>query len=183
MNHTVARSTLAGALLACTAQVALVPSALPAAAQPAPPAGWPAYLRYDLVPKWISWDKNTGKVTISWPPNDGCVAAPVQVTLPPGTLIDRFGSEGGSFFYPKGERFRARAAPYVCRNMDYRVYKVLKPLPVKQCKAAPWFGEPGGALQMQTAEPAYKLVASGAILAETYTVGGSNGPYPQCGGP
>jgi hypothetical protein len=146
-----------------------------------PPAGWPANLRWDLVPKWISWADN--KANISWPPNDGCAAAPTTTALPAGTLIDRFGSEGGTFFSPKGESFGSRAVPYVCQNMDYRVYRVLKPLPVKTCKAAPWFGDPGGATQEQTADPAYKLVAAGAIVAVSYDVGGSSGPHPQCGRP
>lgn len=146
-----------------------------------PPAGWPVNLRWDLVPKWIQWADN--KATISWPPNDGCAAAPTTTTLPVGALIDRFGSEGGTFFSPKGESFASRAVPYVCRQMDYRVYRVLKPLPVKTCKAAPWFGDPGGAVQEQTADPAYKLVAAGAIVAVSYDVGGGSGPYPQCGRP
>jgi hypothetical protein len=150
-------------------------------AQTAPPAGWPGNLRYDLVPQWIKWAD--AKAAISWPPNDGCAAAPETKTLAAGTLIDRFGSEGGTFFSPKGEAFAARAVPYVCKTMDYRVYKVMKPIPVKECKAAPWFGEPGGAVQVQAAEPAFKLVANGSIEAVTYVVGGSSGPFTQCGSP
>lgn len=150
------------------------------ASNPAP-AGFPAILRWDLVPKWIQW--SNAKATISWPPDDGCAAAPASQTLPAGNLIDRFGSEGGSFFSPKGESFASRAVPYVCRQMDYRVYRVLKPLPVQTCKATPWFDEPGGAVQMQTAEPAYRLVAEGMITVVTYDAGGSSGPAPQCGRP
>ncbi len=147
----------------------------------APPAGWPANLRWNLVSKWISWDGT--KANISWPPNDGCAAAPVAETLPAGAMIDRFGSEGGTFFSPRGESFKSRAVPYVCDQMDYRVYKVLKPLPVQACTAAPWFGEPGGAKQVQSADPAYKLVAAQIIEAVSYEVGGRDGPYPQCGRP
>ncbi len=178
MKNTVVRSTVIGALVACMAQVATGFCTHSAVAQPAPPAGWPSNLRYDLVPKWIQW--SAGKATISWPPNDGCVDAPVQVTLPAGTLIERFGNEGGAFFFPNGTSFHAAAMPYVCRKMDYRVYKLLKPLRVTQCKLAPWFGEPGGALQMQAADRAYQLVESKAIEAVTYTVGGSTGPFRQC---
>jgi len=146
-----------------------------------PPTGWPANLRWNLVPKWIQW--NDSKALISWPPNDGCAGATVNETLPPGTLIDRFGSEGGTFFSPRGESFASRAVPYVCKQMDYRVYRVEKPLRVQACKAAPWFGEPGGARQVQSADPAYKLVASGTIEAVTYVVGGGSGPFTQCGRP
>ncbi len=117
----------------------------------APPSGWSGNLRWDLVPQWIQWANN--KATISWPPNDGCDGTPVAETLQVGTLIDRFGSEGGTFFSPQGESFGARAVPYVCKQMDYRVYKVIKPLQVKSCNAASWFGYPGGAKQFQSGDP------------------------------
>jgi len=171
----------------CISLVLLGPAqVVPALAQTdqaatAAPAGFPANLRWDLVPKWIQW--TASKVTISWPPNDGCAQVPQSQTLAAGTLIDRFGSEGGSFFSPKGESFKSRAVPYVCTQMDYRVYRVVKPLPVKSCNAASWFGETGGAVQVQTADPAYKLVAAGAIEVVSYAVGGNGGPAPQCGGP
>ena len=145
-----------------------------------PPASWPASLRWDLVPKWIQWTAD--KPTVFWPPNDGCAAAPVTDTIPAGTLIDRFGSEGGTFFSPRGMSFNSRAVPYVCKMMDYRIYKVLKPLAVKACQAAPWFNEPGGAKQVQTTEPAYKLVADQSIVAIFYEAGGNNLPDPQCRG-
>jgi len=148
------------------------------AASPAP-SEWPANLRWDLVPRWIQWAN--GKANISWPPNDGCAERPHNETIPVGAELDRFGSEGGTFFSPKGESFRGRAVPYVCKQMDYRVYRVLKPIPVKACKAAPWFDEPGGAKQVQTAEPAFKLLAAGAIQAVEYDVGGSDRPSPLCG--
>jgi hypothetical protein len=149
-------------------------------AQEGAPPDFPATLRRDLVPTWIQWA--SPKATVSWPPNDGCATAPETRTLTPGALIDRFGSQGGTFFSPMGESFHARAVPYVCRQMDYRVYRVLKPLPVRTCKAAPWFNEPGGAEQVQTAEPAYKLVESGSLEVVRYVAGGSSGPSPQCGG-
>jgi hypothetical protein len=134
-----------------------------------------------LVPKWIQWA--APNATISWPPNDGCAAPPVVQSLTAGQLIDRFGSEGGTFFSPRGESFASRAVPYVCKQMDYRVYKVLKPIAVKSCKAAAWFNEPGGAVQVQTADPAYKLVADKSIVAVIYDVGGSNKTSPLCGRP
>ncbi len=163
------------AVLTLTALPALVQAEGP------PPAGWPANLRWDLVPKWIAWAND--KATITWPPNDGCAAAPVTETIPAGALIDRFGSEGGTFFSPRGASFKSRAVPYVCKMMDYRIYKVLKPIPVKACNAAPWFNDPGGAKQVQTADPAYKLVADNAMVAVFYEAGGNGFPDPQCGGP
>jgi len=170
---------------ACTAPVGAQTGATaqPAAGQAAlgSPAGFPANLRWELVPKWIQWVE--AKAQISWPPNDGCESAPVPRSLAGGEMIDRFGSEGGTFFSPRGESYRSRAVPYVCAQMDYRVYRVVKPIAVKSCKAAPWFGEPGGAVQVQTTAPAYKLVADGMIEMVSYAAGGSGGPTPQCGRP
>lgn len=150
-------------------------------AQPSEPPGFPPNLRWDLVPKWIQWVD--AKVQISWPPDDGCRFPPTAQTLHVGALIDRFGSEGGTFFSPRGEPYTARAVPYVCRQMDYRVYRVVKPIQVKTCKAAAWFGEPGGAIQFQAAEPAFKLAAAGIIKGVTYAPGGHGDPAPQCGRP
>ena len=147
----------------------------------AAPTGFPVNLRWDLVPKWIEWADN--KTTISWPPNDGCATPPDAQSLTAGQMIDRFGSEGGTFFSPKGESYRSRAVPYVCTEMDYRVYRVVEPIAVKSCKAAPWFNEPGGAVQVQTPDPAYKLVSAGMIQVVSYAAGGSEGPAPQCGRP
>jgi hypothetical protein len=155
------------------------PTAAAFAEDGAPP-DFPTNLRWDLVPTWIGWA--SPKAAVSWPPNDGCAAAAEARTLAPGALIDRFGSQSGTFFSLKGESFQARAVPYVCRQMDYRIYRVLKPLPVKACKVAPWFNEPGGAEQVQTAEPAYRLVESGSLKVVIYVAGGSRGPSPQCGG-
>lgn len=162
-------------------RLALILSLASCAAPPQPassPAPWPDYLRRDLVPRWIS-----AAGVVSWPPDDGCAAAPVSETLRPGTLIDRFGRDGGSFFSPKGESFAARAVPYVCRQMDYWVYQVTAPLPVKSCKAAPWFGSNGGATQYETERSAAGLVANGSLKVISDAPGGSPGPAPQCGDP
>ncbi len=149
----------------------------PAAASVKPP-GFPANLRWDLVPKWIQWVNDAAQ--ISWPPKDGCASTPVAQSLTAGQMIDRFGSDHGSFFSPRGASFRSRAVPYVCPEMDYWVYRVVKPIAVKTCKAAPWFGEPGGAVQVETAEPAFKLQADHMIEVVSHAVGGSGRPAPQC---
>jgi hypothetical protein len=146
-----------------------------------PPPGFPSNLRWDLVPKWIQWTPPA--TTISWPPADGCGNSPVAEKLPVGAVIDRFGSDHGSFFSPAGASFAARATPYVCKQMDYTVYQVLKPTPVDTCKAAPWFDEPGGAQQMKSGEPAEQLVTGRFIRVVSHVAGGGSGPFPQCGGP
>jgi hypothetical protein len=156
---------------------------IPTSAQSTAPAtnaapSLPPYLRQDLYPKWID-----DKVQIKWPPHNGCAAAPVSETLAPGTLIDRFGSENGTFFSPKGESFDARALPYVCSQMVYTVYRVTKPLHVATCQAAPWFDAPGGATQFETDDPAFKLREGGAIEVVPNDTDGNAKPVSPCGSP
>ena len=149
-------------------------------AQPAAlPADWPPHLRTTLFPEWIDAAKQ-----IKWPPRDGCAEdAPVAATIEAGALIDRFGSEGGSFFSPVGQSFAARALPYVCAQMAYTTYRVKQTINVHRCAAAPWFGEPGGAIQYKTAEPAYKLLASGMIEVAKLDPTSDGKPVSPCGGP
>lgn len=78
-------------------------------------------------------------------------------------LLDRFGSTGGRFFSPQGAPYGARALPYVCPAQVYTVYKVDGPLVVQSGTAAPWFGEPGGAIQYKTSETAAQLLAERKI--------------------
>ena len=121
----------------------------------ATPAARPAaepLLRSDLGLEWLRW-----------PPNDGCDGAETAVTLPPGTRIDRYGRDTGSYFAVLGTPYAARSLPYNPARQPYTVYEVVKPLTVQACKIAPWFGEPGGGGQFKAAEPAAQLKAEGVI--------------------
>jgi hypothetical protein len=122
-----------------------------------------APLRPELRPDLDrQWRDPVGKIT--WPINDGFAGTPVLVVLPPRVLLDRFGAEEtGRFFRPKGASFSARALPYACTNPTYATYRVLAPLPVWAGKAAPWFGERGGATQFQTDAAAASLLADGTL--------------------
>lgn len=117
-----------------------------------------ATLRPDLGPQWR--DPTGG---IHWPSRDGFAAAPVLLVLSPGLVIDRFGSDYGRFFSPKGAAFPARALPYVCASLVYRVYKLDQPLLAWTGTAAPWFDEPGGATQIETDATAAQLLADHVI--------------------
>ncbi|KAG5982005.1 hypothetical protein E4U55_002419 [Claviceps digitariae] len=79
-----------------------------------------------------------------------------DAVLCPGTLIDRFGSEGGSFLAPAGMRYETRSIPpqnLVTRKgpdstpFNYNVYIVMEPLPVTAGCIAPWFEQPGLGVQ------------------------------------
>jgi len=119
---------------------------------PAPP------LRQTLAQNWLD---PAGHVL--WPPREGFAAEPVPMILPPGMLLDRFGSDGGRFFSPKGASYDGRALPYDCRLQPYKVYRVKAPLLVWTGRAAPWFDERGGATQFETDATAAQLVADAAL--------------------
>ena len=140
----------------------------------------PAYLRQDLATNWIRC--SGGSADIAWPPNQGYAAspAPAPKLVYEGAEIDRFGFENGTFFSPAGASFKARAVPYVCPQMEYRVYRVMKPMVVQSGIAAPWFNEPGGAIQYMAADSAADLRKAGVlVMIKEYQPGGP-APAPQC---
>ncbi|KAG5930905.1 hypothetical protein E4U53_002063 [Claviceps sorghi] len=98
----------------------------------------------------------------TYPPQNGFVldarqeAVSKNASLCPGTLIDRFGGEKGSFLSPAGMRYETRSIPpqnLVTRKepnstpFNYHVYEVVKELPVTAGCIAPWFQQPGYGIQ------------------------------------
>ncbi len=146
---------LAIALAGCATHPTAPPTQAIAVGQTQP---LPPNVRPDLAPKWV-----TPKGDISWPPADGFAGTPVLMILPPGMLIDRFGSDGGRFFSPKGAAYAARALPYSCEKLAYVTYRVVQPVLAWAGKAAGWFDAPGGATQLETDAPAYLLISDHII--------------------
>ncbi|KAK4227467.1 hypothetical protein QBC38DRAFT_536530 [Podospora fimiseda] len=107
---------------------------------------------------------------------------PIQgnVTLAVGTLIDRFGGEGGNFVAPAGAPYMQRSLPPSNLNTlegndsrylyNYRVYSVVKPLLVLSGPIAPWFGQPGAGVQYQLYQSVGALIADGYLKREEPTV-------------
>ncbi len=102
------------------------------------------------------------KVAKSWryPPQGGYqltpLGAPVvgPVSLIEGQLIDRFGSEGGTYLSPAGTPYAARGIPPESLNpfpggepCNYYRYRVLRPFSVHSGPIAPALGQPGFGLQ------------------------------------
>src|SRR5882762_8575301 len=142
----------ASSVLACCSCAA--PGPLPTTSATAQTAALPPNVRPDLDRRWLD---SAG--AIRWPDADGFAAAPVLIVLPAGVLIDRFGSDFGRFFSPKGASYAGRALPYVCDKLVYSVFRITAPVLAWSGKAAAWFGEPGGATQLETDAPAALLVA------------------------
>ncbi|MEZ0112090.1 hypothetical protein ABH920_006109 [Catenulispora sp. EB89] len=104
---------------------------------------------------------NGGSGGWNYPPDNGYVIAPngqpleFQLTVSPGTDMDRFGSEYGSFLAPAGLPYAARSIPpqsldsNPAATCNYHDYQVLKPFTVDAGPIAAWFAQPGGGLQYQ----------------------------------
>lgn len=56
----------------------------------------------------------------------------------PGTLIDRYGNDFGSFTSPRGTPYEQRALASGTELKQYSVFKVLQPINVKVGENAPW---------------------------------------------
>ena len=83
-----------------------------------------------------------------WPDNDGFFAGFEKDTvLQPGTRIDRYGSNRGSFVSPEGTPFRNRGLPSSRAGDPYSSFTVKKPITVRGGIAAPWTDSPGGGVQ------------------------------------
>lgn len=111
--------------------------------------------------------------TNRWPDNDGAVpGSERQVTLPPGTVLDRFGAESGRFLSPLGTdgqpyHYRDRAIFPDNAEVGYHVYVVDDPngLPGELADVAPALGQPGGGRQFTLPEDVKlaQLIADGTL--------------------
>lgn len=116
----------------------------------------------------------------NWPPNDGFAGAPVLEVLPSGMLLDRFGSDYGNFFSPAGAAYGKRALPYVCLQQAYTVFRVNAPLSVWAGRAAPWFDQPGGAIQFETDANAARMIQGAVIVPVSRDAPGVEAPDRPC---
>ncbi|KAK3324375.1 hypothetical protein B0T19DRAFT_402610 [Cercophora scortea] len=124
---------------------------------------------------------NTTSGWWNYPPEAGFslstagVAIRGNITLPTGTLIDRFGSEYGTYVSPAAAPYMQRALPP--SNLDtpqdnpefpynYHVYRVVQPLVVLAGPIAPWFGQPGQGVQYMIYSNVMTLVNTGFLKRE-----------------
>lgn len=96
------------------------------------------------------YDNQTGrfikKSDVPWPKNDGFVSK-IEVTAKKGKIVDRYGSEKGSFLSPVGTPYEKRGIPKGI--IEYHKYEILKPFNLYKGKAqgVPEFGSPGKGTQ------------------------------------
>lgn len=107
------------------------------------------------------YDQSTG--VIKWPINDGFEGIVKEVTLRPGTRIDRYGFESGTFVSPEGIPYEMRSLAPGTNNKPYHVYEVLKPIDGLEGKIAPWFDEVGGGVQYKLTKSIQELIDEGYL--------------------
>lgn len=120
------------------------------------------YQRFGQLDKDAFLAKYWNGTSWNYPPQDGFRLRPngepikYRTTLQATTKLDRFGSEFGGFLAHKGAHYSSRAIPpqslytfdpaYRC---NYHAYQVKKAFAVWEGPIAPWFEQPGGALQQK----------------------------------
>ncbi len=102
--------------------------------------------------KAAGWKKPDGSPW--YPPNNGGVGEPKLTGLDKGAMLDRFGSDKGSFTSAAGEAFEKRALPGTPGALNqYEVTaRGADRILVEKSEIAPWFDQPGGGTQ-------YRLVS------------------------
>lgn len=76
----------------------------------------------------------------------------IEVELPYGTIIIRYGNASGNFSAPKGTKYEDLALPYIKETVEYNEYRVIADKIKVVCLVekgivAPGFGSNGGAIQ------------------------------------
>ncbi len=114
--------------------------------------------------------RDTLDIEYAWPPAElypeGGIAPGEPEVLPPGTIIDRFGTEEGRVFAAESTAFSRRSLPPSHLRAGYRRYRVARALPVWKGFSAAWFAQSGGGVRYRTVYPAADLVAFGYLTEE-----------------
>ena len=98
-----------------------------------------------------------------WPSNRGFAGEPITQILQPGTRVDRYGYDGGTFVLPEGTPYSQRALAPGTEKKPYTIFEVMKPIAVQGGKTAPWFGEEGGGMQYEFSVPISELLEHGVL--------------------
>lgn len=99
-----------------------------------------------------------------WPANDGFLGGfEKDTTLQPGTRIDRYGSNRGTYASPEGTPFNERGLPGSRSGDPYSAFTVKQPLTVRGGIAAPWKDSIGGGVQYRLPMSVQQLIAQGFL--------------------
>ncbi|GAB1318723.1 hypothetical protein MFIFM68171_08933 [Madurella fahalii] len=130
---------------------------------------------------WWNYPPQSGFTLVQDGEGGGEDGTPIQgnVTLPVDTLLDRFGSEFGTFVSPAGAPYAQRALPPSnlvagqgedASTYNYKVYSVVQELVVLAGPIAPWFGQPGAGVQYMLYDSVANLIEQGYLRREDPSV-------------
>lgn len=121
------------------------------------------YLKYkDVFQNDLYYNQYSGQ--INWPTNRGFVADPIPEILLPGTRVDRYGYNKGTFVAPEGTPYTERALPPGTDDIKpYKVFEVAKPVEVQAGNIRPWFGERVGGIQWEFDKSIAELINDGTL--------------------
>lgn len=120
----------------------------------------------------VKFEPNEGGImpdgSYVWPDNDGFLGEISNITLEPGTKVDRYGSFTGTYVAPEGIPIENRALKPGTEKGGYAIFKINKPINVQSGRIAPWFGQPGGGIQYQFYKKIKDLIGDGFINVIDY---------------
>jgi hypothetical protein len=126
-----------------------------------------------FLKKW--GDPANNYTSYKYPPDSGFQLSTSRMpimgneTLLPGMVLDRFGSEYGTFLAPVNTPFSQRALPPASLNAppsaasNYHVYEVMKSFTADTGTIAAWFGQPGQGTQYFAPSSIATLIANGFL--------------------
>jgi hypothetical protein len=98
-----------------------------------------------------------------YPPNNGFAGEAQEVTLQPGTMVQRTGNLGGKYIAPAGTPGPKLSLPYGQQGQPTTFLQVQKPIVVLAGPVAPWFGQIGGGVQYQLSLPLIHYINADAM--------------------
>ncbi|XRM39280.1 hypothetical protein ABZX51_002639 [Aspergillus tubingensis] len=111
----------------------------------------------DWLCTWANWTDNGFNPTYSklvYPPNNGFNGCPKNVSLGVGTLVDRFGTQNGSYLAPADTPYAQRSIGPSSLNKyngstmyNYWRFNVTEEFVALGGEILPWYGQPGGGWQ------------------------------------
>ncbi len=124
------------------------------------------YLHREVYNNPNYYDQATGEVI--WPPNDGYWGDSFEFTLVPGMKLERYGSDYGSYMSLYGNPYEMYSAAPDTEYKPYSVFVVTKPFTAKVGAVAPWFDQPGGAVQVQLPDSVGNYINAGYLQRVEY---------------
>ncbi|MEQ1886545.1 MAG: glycohydrolase toxin TNT-related protein, partial [Bryobacteraceae bacterium] len=105
-----------------------------------------------------------GIATGPYPPNGGFFGSPAATILQSGTLIERLGTNYGTYASPVGTPSQSLSLIPGTSSAPYNIFVVTDSIPVLSGPAMPWYGQPGMGTQYVLPSTVDDLIESGSLV-------------------